>query len=106
MLSCPVFSKLTFDFGISTAYEKYLFVWMMSLNPSDIDPTSNILSQIISIFFLLFGFLKYNLLSRFKKTSKRQYRIMLAITAFNISLTGKNLAVLFFFNYNPTCYAI
>ena len=54
MLLCPVFSNITFDFGISTAYEKYLFVGMMSLNPSDIDPTSNILSQIISIYFFLY----------------------------------------------------
>ena len=105
MLSYPVFSKLTFNFGISTTYEKHLFVWMMSLNPSDIAPISNILSQIISIFFLLFGFLKYNLLSRFKKTSKQRYRIVLAIAAFNISMIRKNLVMLFFPNYNPTCYA-
>ena len=106
MLLCPVFSNITFDFGISTAYEKYLFVGMMSLNPSDIAPISNILSQIISIFFPLLCYLKYNLLSRFKKTSKQRYRIVLAIAAFNISMIRKNLVMLFFPNYNPTCYAI
>lgn len=106
MLLCPVFSKLAFDFGMSTAREKYLFVGMMSLNPSDIDPISNILSQIISAFFPLLGFLKYNILSCFKKTSKQRYRIVLATAALSISMIRKNLVIRFFFNYNPTCYAI
>ena len=97
------FFEATFNFDMYTAYGKHLFVGITS--PSDIAPISNILSQIISIFFLLFGFLKYNLLSRFKKTSKQRYRIVLAIAAFNISMIRKNLVMLFFPNYNSTCYA-
>ena len=38
------FFEATFNFDMYTAYGKHLFVGMMNLNPSDIDPTSNILS--------------------------------------------------------------
>ena len=66
----------------------------------------HIVTDYFYIFFPLLGYLKYNLLSRFKKASKQRYRIVLAIAAFNISMIRKNLVILFFFYYNPTCYAI
>lgn len=94
MSSYPDFSKLTFNFGMSTTYEKHLFVGIT--NPSDIAPTSRMLSQIISISFPLFGSFKYNLSSRFQKISKQQYRMMPAIIALNTYLANKNLAHPFF----------